>query len=106
MTYFVNPNLHLNNEVPEEVQKFIRSISREEVIPNIPADKLLSVKQPVTRRLCRKTSTVSEVSVDVEQKSGVEVIVTSDELYQVEKLPNKVYDKLKKVQWKRTYKTS
>ena len=93
--YLVNPNLHLNSDVPENVQDFIRSISRTEVTD---AKETSSTKMPEEgkkkgRRPCRRDSIPKEV--EMERKASVEVIITSE--YEPDKLSNREYDRLKKV---------
>ena len=94
--YLVNPNLHLNSDVPETVQDFIRSISRsgltDEKEPS--SKKMLEEKKKKGRRPCRRDSIPKEV--EIERKPSVEVIITSE--YEPEKLSNREYDRLKKVQ--------
>ena len=93
--YLVNPNLHLNSDVPENVQDFIRSISRTEVTG---AKETSSTKMPEEgkkkgRRPCRRDSIPKEV--EIERKASVEVIITSE--YEPDKLSNREYDRLMKV---------
>ena len=124
----VNPNLHLNSDVPESVQDFIRSISR----PGLSDDKKdpssktsseeKSKKNVKGRRPCAKNPAPPEV--DMRRKPSVEVITVSTTIlitfttifitttiiiiiivqviitseYEPDKLSNREYDRLKKVQ--------
>ena len=115
--YLVNPNLHLNSDVPESVQDFIRSISRS----GLSGDKKdsssktsseeKSKKNVRGRRPCAKNPAPPEVdmrrkpSVEVINVStiitliiiiNIQVIITSE--YEPDKLSNREYDRLKKVQ--------
>ena len=94
--YLVNPNLHLNSDVPETVQDFIRSISRTGLTDEkeTSSKKMLEEKKKKGRRPCRRDSIPKEV--EIERKPSVEVIITSE--YEPEKLSNREYDRLKKVQ--------
>ena len=91
----VNPNLHLNSDVPETVQDFIRSISRSGLTEEkeTSSKKMLEEKKKKGRRPCRRDSIPKEV--EIERKPSVEVIITSE--YEPEKLSNREYDRLKKV---------
>ena len=95
--YLVNPNLHLNSDVPETVQDFIRSISRsgltDEKEPS--SKKMLEEKKKKGRRPCSRRDSIPK-EVAIERKSSVEVIITSE--YEPDKLSNREYDRLKKVQ--------
>ena len=94
--YLVNPNLHLNSDVPENVQDFIRSISRTGLTDEkeTSSKKMLEETKRKGRRPCRRDSIPKEV--ENERKSSVEVIITSE--YEPDKLSNREYDRLKKVQ--------
>ena len=93
--YLVNPNLHLNSDVPENVQDFIRSISRTGLTDEkeTSSKKMIEEKKRKGRRPCRRDSIPKEV--ENERKSSVEVIITSE--YEPDKLSNREYDRLKKV---------
>ena len=94
----VNPNLHLNSDVPETVQDFIRSISRTELTDEkeTSSKKMLEDKKKKKgRRPCETRRDSIPKEVDIERKPSVEVIITSE--YEPEKLSNKEYDRLKKV---------
>ena len=132
----VNPNLHLNSDVPESVQDFIRSISRSGLSDDKkdPSSKTSSEEKSKKnvrgRRPCAKNPAPPEV--DMRRKPSVEVIntfttilittsttilitfttifitttiiiiiivqviITSE--YEPDKLSNREYDRLKKVQ--------
>ena len=92
--YLVNPNLHLNSDVPENVQDFIRSISRTGLTDQneTSSKKMLEEKKRKGRRPCRRGSVAKE---EIERKPSVEVIITGE--YEPEKLSNREYDRLKKV---------
>ena len=94
--YLVNPNLHLNSDVPENVQDFIRSISRTGLtdVKETSSKKMLEEKKKKGRRPCRRDSIPKEV--EIERKPSVEVIITSE--YEPDKLSNREYDRLKKVE--------
>ena len=119
----VNPNLHLNSDVPESVQDFIRSISRSGLSDDKknPSSKTSyeekSKKNVRGRRPCAKNPAPPEV--DMRRKPSVEVITTSTTIlittfttiiiiinmqviitseYEPDKLSNREYDRLKKVQ--------
>ena len=94
--YLVNPNLHLNSDVPENVQDFIRSISRAGLTDEkeTSSKKMLEEKKKKGRRPCRRDSIPKEV--EIERKPSVEVIITSE--YEPDKLSNREYDRLKKVE--------
>ena len=76
----VNPNLHLNSDVPESVQDFIRSISRSGLADDKkdPSSKTLSEEKSKKnvrgRRPCAKNPAPPEV--DMRRKPSVEVITT------------------------------
>ena len=93
--YLVNPNLHLNSDVPETVQDFIRSISRTGLTDEkeTSSKKMLEEKKRKGRRPCRRGSVAKE---EIDRKPSVEVIITGE--YEPEKLSNREYDRLKKVQ--------
>ena len=113
----VNPNLHLNSDVPESVQDFIRSISRSGLSDDKkdPSSKTSSEEKSKKnvrgRRPCAKNPSPPEVdmrrkpSVEVINVSttitliiiiNIQVIITSE--YEPDKLSNREYDRLKKVQ--------
>ena len=71
--YLVNPNLHLNSDVPETVQDFIRSISRSGLTDEkeTSSKKMLEEKKKKGRRPCRRDSIPKEA--ELERKPGVEV---------------------------------
>ena len=95
--YLVNPNLHLNSDVPESVQDFIRSISRTGLTDQneTSSKKMLEEKKKKGRRPCSRRDSIPK-EVAIERKSSVEVIITSE--YEPDKLSNREYDRLKKVQ--------
>ena len=114
----VNPNLHLNSDVPESVQDFIRSISRSGLSDDKkdPSSKTSSEEKSKKnvrgRRPCAKNPAPPEV--DMRRKPSVEVIIVSTTIiliiiiinlqviitseYEPDKLSNREYDRLKKVQ--------
>ena len=125
----VNPNLHLNSDVPESVQDFIRSISRSGLADDKkdPSSKTSSEEKSKKnvrgRRPCAKNPAPPEV--DMRRKPSVEVITTFTTIliitsttiltttttiiitivqviitseYEPDKLSNREYDRLKKVQ--------
>ena len=75
----VNPNLHLNSDVPESVQDFIRSISRSGLSDDKkdPSSKTSSEEKSKKnvrgRRPCAKNPAPPEV--DMRRKPSVEVII-------------------------------
>ena len=77
----VNPNLHLNSDVPESVQDFIRSISRSGLSDDKkdPSSKTSSEEKSKKnvrgRRPCAKNPAPPEV--DMRRKPSVEVIIIS-----------------------------
>ena len=95
----VNSKIHFHQDVPEEVQAFIKRISSE------PADinksphsdpNLLDVKDKrQSRRVSLPCTEDEEDLVDLSRKSSIPVIVTAD--YSPNNLTNKDYDKLKQV---------
>ena len=124
----VNPNLHLNSDVPESVQDFIRSISRSGLSDDKKdqssktSSEEKSKKNVRGRRPCAKNPAPPEV--DMRRKPSVEVIIVSTTIpitfttilitttsiiiiivqviitseYEPDKLSNREYDRLKKVQ--------
>ena len=95
----VNSKIHFHQDVPEEVQAFIKRISSE------PADinksphsdpNLLDVKDKrQSRRVSLPCTEDEEDLVDLSRKSSIPVIVTAD--YSPNNLTNKDYDQLKQV---------
>ena len=95
----VNSKIHFHQDVPEEVQAFIKRISSE------PADinkkphsdpNLLDVKDKrQSRRVSLPCTEDEEDLVELSRKSSIPVIVTAD--YSPNNLTNKDYDKLKQV---------
>ena len=97
--YLVNPNLHLNSDVPETVQDFIRSISRTGLSDEkeTSSKKMLEEKKKKKgRRPCESRRESVSKEVEIERKPSIEVIITSE--YEPDKLSNREYDRLKKVQ--------
>ena len=58
--YRVNPALHLTSDVPEQVQKFIRSISRQRTLSDEEEENTTMPEVKKTRRPCRRGSLTSE----------------------------------------------
>ena len=95
----VNSKIHFHQDVPEEVQAFIKRISSE------PADinkkphsdpNLLDVKDKrQSRRVSLPCTEDEEDLVELSRKSSIPVIVTAD--YSPNNLTNNDYDKLKQV---------
>ena len=97
----VNEKIHFNDDVPGEVQDFIKKIStlEPEISPlrDQPEDQnLLEVKdQRLSRRVSLPCSDSEDELVSVSRKPSIHVIVTAD--YSPNNLSNNDYDKLKQV---------
>ena len=95
----VNEKIHFNNDVPGEVQDFIKKISTLESDSLPSGDKsvnLLEVKdQRLSRRVSLPCSDSEDELVSVSRKPSIHVIVTAD--YSPNNLSNNDYDKLKQV---------
>ena len=95
----VNEKIHFNNDVPGEVQDFIKKISTLESDSPHSGDQnvnLLEVKdQRLSRRVSLPCSDSEDELVSVSRKPSIHVIVTAD--YSPNNLSNNDYDKLKQV---------
>ena len=94
--YAVNPRIHFNNDVHEEVQEFIKQISidsQTEHDKDISNPKLLNVKKSKVRRLRNKSP--SSDLLKSSRRASVAVIITTD--YEPNNLSNMDYDRLKQV---------
>ena len=95
----VNSKIHFHQDVPEEVQAFIKRISSEpdDINKSHKSDpNLLDVKDKrQSRRVSLPCTESEEDLVDLSRKSSIPVIVTAD--YAPNNLSNKDYDKLKQV---------
>jgi hypothetical protein len=92
--YTVNAKIHLNSNVPEEVQQFIKSISKEpKTKSGISSElNLLGVRKPKVKGLPNsKSGDKSKFS----RRASVQVIITTD--YEPNNLSNVDYDRLKQV---------
>ena len=103
----VNEKIHFNNDVPEQVQDFIKKISTLDCERSPPKslvdENLLNVKdQRLSRRVSLPCSDSDDELLSISRKPSVHVIVTAD--YSPNNLSNNDYDKLKQVifeqQWK------
>ena len=92
--YAVNAKIHLNSEVPEEVQQFIKSISKEPKAKSESSSELnlLKVKKTKVKRL---PNSKSGDNVLFSRRASVQVIITTD--YEPNNLSNVDYDRLKQV---------
>ena len=92
--YAVNAEIHLNSDVPEEVQQFIKSISKEPKTnsENLSELNLLGVKK---RKVKRLPNSKSGETVQSSRRASVQVIITTD--YEPNNLSNVDYDRLKQV---------
>ena len=92
--YAVNAKIHLNSEVPEEVQQFIKRISKEPKTKseNTSELNLLQVKKTKVKRL---PNSKSGDRVQSSRRPSVKVIITTD--YEPNNLSNVDYDRLKQV---------
>lgn len=95
----VNSKIHFHQDVPEEVQAFIKRISSEpdDINKSLKSDpNLLDVKEKrQSRRVSLPCTESEEDLMDISRKSSIPVIVTAD--YSPNNLSNKDYDKLKQV---------
>ena len=95
----VNSKIHFHQDVPEEVQAFIKRISSEpdDINKSQKSDpNLLDVKDKRhSRRVSLPCTESEEDLVDISRKSSIPVIVTAD--YAPNNLSNRDYDKLKQV---------
>ena len=99
--YNINPNIHLNNDVPDNVKDFIRSISKDcsSVKSNTATDsKLLKVTKPNQKKLSQFKQSPQDL-VKPSRKASVQVIITTD--FAPDNLSNVDYDRLKKVSIKK-----
>ena len=97
--YTVNAKIHLTEDVPEEVQQFIKSISSDpkpDEEKNLSDMKLLGAKKRNTVKLPQNCSPPN--SGQSSRRASVQVIVTTD--FEPNKLSNVDYDRLKKVPYK------
>ena len=102
----VNEKIHFNNDVPGEVQDFIKKISTLESDSSPSRDQsddqnvnLLEVKdQRLSRRVSLPCSDSEDELVSVSRKPSIHVIVTAD--YSPNNLSNNDYDKLKQVKFR------
>ena len=92
--YAVIAKIHLNSEVPEEVQQFIKSISKEPKTKSESTSELnlLQVKKTKVKRL---PNSKSGDKVQSSRRASVQVIITTD--YEPNNLSNVDYDRLKQV---------
>ena len=92
--YPVNAKIHLNSDVPEEVQQFIKSISKEPKTKSESLSELnlLGVKKTKVKRL---PNSKSGETVQSSRRASVQVIITTD--YEPNNLSNVDYDRLKQV---------
>ena len=84
----VNPRIHLHQDVPEEVQQFIKKISVEPRPAAVP--DLLRVQTRKARKLPENKLSAEEIN-----SAEVTVIVTSE--WEPNTLTNNDYDRLKQV---------
>ena len=92
--YAVNAKIHLNSDVPEEVQQFIKSISKATRTKSESSSdpKFLGVNKTKVKRL---PNLKSGETVQSSRKANVQVIITTD--YEPNNLSNVDYDRLKQV---------
>jgi hypothetical protein len=92
--YALNAKIHLNNDVPEEVQQFIKSISKEPKTKSESSSELnfLGLRKTKVKRL---PNSKSVETVQSNRRASVQVIITTD--YEPNNLSNVDYDRLKQV---------
>ena len=73
--YAVIATIHLNSCVPEEVQQFIKSISRQPKSESISEPNLLGVRKNKVKKMPKSASTVTRQS---SRRASVQVIITTD----------------------------
>ena len=92
----INGKIHFHQDVPEEVQNFIKRISSEPPTNPLPQPdpNLLDIKDDrLSRRMSLPVSGSDEELYPVSRKASIPVIVTAD--YAPNNLSNNDYDKLK-----------
>ena len=94
--FAVNAKIHLNNDVHQEVQEFIKRITvKSNPVKDQPDQKLLSVQKSKVKRLLNKSSSTDTLKPC--RQAGVAVIITTD--FEPNNLSTIDYDRLKQVMY-------